>query len=112
MSDGDQTPGVKDWIAKAEAYFVNKQATSIYLNFRANAGLIVGIKDVELRACKLIVPSYHGPSEPPYVPPGLQWFGHQYASDENTHPFGPDRHQPGADAVVDVHATRGESTAA
>src|SRR4029077_13919570 len=79
---GDQTPGVKDWISKAEAYFNNKQATSIYLNFRANAGLIVGIKDAELRACKLIVPSYHGPDEPPYVTPGLRWFGHQYSSTE------------------------------
>ena len=65
---GDQTPGVKDWITKAEAYFVNKQATSIYLNFRANAGLLVGINDIELRGVKLIVPSYHGPDEPPYRP--------------------------------------------
>ena len=27
MVRGDQTPGVKDWIAKAEAYFNNKHAT-------------------------------------------------------------------------------------
>jgi len=86
---GDQTPLVKDWVAKAEAYFINKQAISIYLNFRANAGLIVGIDDRELRGCKLIVPSYHGPDEPPYVPPGVKWFGHQYADNENTPPFGP-----------------------
>lgn len=85
---GDQTPGVKDWISKAEAYFNNKQATSIYLNFRANAGLIVGIQDAELRSVKLIVPSYHGPDEPPYITPGLRWFGHQYSSTEDTPPFG------------------------
>lgn len=85
---GDQTPGVKDWIAKAESYFNNKQATSIYLNFRANAGLLLGVNDVALRGVKLIVPSYHGPQEPPYVPPGVKWFGHQYSSSENTPPFG------------------------
>jgi hypothetical protein len=86
---GDQTPGVKDWVAKAESYFINKQAVSIYLNFKANAGLIVGINDRELRGAKLIVPSYHGPDEPPYVPDGVSWFGHQYSSSEDTPPFGP-----------------------
>ena len=86
---GDQTPLVKDWVAKAEAYFVNKHAVSIYLNFRANAGLIIGINDAELRGCKLIVPGYHGPSDPPYVPAGIRYFGHQYADDEDTPPFGP-----------------------
>jgi D-alanyl-D-alanine carboxypeptidase len=83
---GDQTPGVKDWVAKAEAYFVNKQAVSIYLNFRANASLLVGITDIELRGCKLIVPGYHPP--PPYTPPGIVPFAHQYTDKENTPPFG------------------------
>lgn len=83
---GDQTPGVKDWIARAQAYFVNKQAVSLYLNFRANASLVVGVNDVELRGVKLIVPGYHDP--PPYTPPGLAWFGHQYTDKENTPPFG------------------------
>src|SRR4029077_12921786 len=85
---GDQTPGVKDWISKAEAYFVNKQATSIYLNFNANASLLVGITDIELRGVKLIVPGYHDPNNPPYVPQGIVAFGHQYTDRENPPPFG------------------------
>lgn len=85
---GDQTPGVKDWISKAEAYFVNKQATSIYLNFRANASLLQGITDKELRSVKLVVPGYHDPNTPPYVPQGIVAFAHQYTDKENTPPFG------------------------
>ena len=85
-SRGDQTPGVKDWVKHAENYFQNKQAVSIYLNFRSNASLLVGITDIELRGCKLIVPGYHDP--PPYTPPGIVPFGHQYTDKENTPPFG------------------------
>ena len=58
----------------------------IYLNFRSNASLLVGITDIELRGCKLIVPGYHDP--PPYTPPGIVPFGHQYTDKENTPPFG------------------------
>ena len=85
---GDQTPLVKDWIAKAQSYFTNKQAVSIYLNFKANANLIVGITDLELRGVKLVVPGYHDPNKAPYVPAGIVAFGHQYTDKENTPPFG------------------------
>jgi D-alanyl-D-alanine carboxypeptidase-like protein len=85
----DQTVGVKDFISKATAYFDNAQAASIYLNFRSNANLIVGINDRELRGVKLIVPGYQGPQSEPYTPDGIKYFGHQYSDKEDTPPFGP-----------------------
>ena len=38
---------------------------------------------------KIIVPRYAGPHNPPNVPAGVRIFGHQYADDEATPPFGP-----------------------
>ena len=99
---GDQTPLVKDWIAKAQSYFTNKQAVSIYLNFKANANLIVGITDLELRGVKLIVPGYHDPNKPPYVPAGIVAFGHQYTDKESTPPVRRNRHEPGARSAANI----------
>lgn len=86
---GDQSTGVKDFIARGQEYFGNKHAASIYLNFTANPDLLVGINDVELRGVKLIVPRYYGTDRPPVTPAGVSWFGHQYSDREDTKPFGP-----------------------
>lgn len=86
---GDQSPGVKDFTGRGQDYFVNRQAASIYINFRANPDLLLDINSRELRGVKLIVPSYNGPDDPPFTPAGISYFGHQYASDEDTPPFGP-----------------------
>jgi hypothetical protein len=51
--------------------------------------LPLDINSRELRGVKLIVPSYSGPDNPPFTPAGVSYFGHQYASDEDTAPFGP-----------------------
>ncbi len=84
---GDQSGGVNDFITKGQALFVNQQAASIYVNFNANPDLL------PVRALptgiKLIVPRYAGPDNPPVVPAGVSVFGHQYADDEDTPPFGP-----------------------
>ncbi|ASZ74790.1 endolysin [Mycobacterium phage Phabba] len=86
---GDQTAGVKSFIASGQTYFQNPQAASIYWNPTANPDLLVGINDRELRGVKLIVPRYAGPDKAPWTPDGVQWFGHQYSDRENTPPFGP-----------------------
>jgi hypothetical protein len=87
---GDQTVGVKDFVKRGQDYFVNPQGASIYINFTANPDLLPNLPgDSDLRGVKLIVPRYAGPDEPPAVPAGVQVFGHQYASDEDTPPFGP-----------------------
>lgn len=82
---GDQSIGVNDFISKGMDYFQNKQAASGYLNFVANGSLWRSIPV----GLKLIVPRYSGPDLEPVTPAGVRYFGHQYADNENTPPFGP-----------------------
>lgn len=87
---GDQTEGVIDFITRGREYFGNQHAASLYINFVVNAALLPGINRPELADVKLIVPRYHSPTAPPYVPPNVVgYFGHQYTDRENTPPFGP-----------------------
>lgn len=84
---GDQSTGVIDFLRRVGDYFVNPAAGSLYWNPNADPTLMdVGRIPV---GTKVIVPRYAGPDKAPVVPPGLVVFGHQYASDENTPPFGP-----------------------
>jgi hypothetical protein len=84
---GDQSSGVNDFITNGQALFVNRQAASIYVNFNANPDLLP-VATLP-KGVKLIVPRYDGPNKPPVVPAGVSVFAHQYASDEETPPFGP-----------------------
>ena len=80
---GDQSAGANDFIARGQEYFQNPQAASGYLNFNANGDLWQTIPP----GLKMIVPRYSGPDVPPVAP--ITPFGHQYADDEDTPPFGP-----------------------
>jgi len=84
---GDQSSGVNEFITKGQALFVNRQAASIYVNFNANPDLLP-VASLP-KGVKIIVPRYAGPDNPPVVPAGVSVFGHQYAENENTAPFGP-----------------------
>jgi hypothetical protein len=84
---GDQSIGVNDFIRQGQQLFVNPLAASIYVNFTANPDLLP--VDTLPPGVKIIVPRYAGPDKAPNVPNGVRIFGHQYASDENTPPFGP-----------------------
>lgn len=82
---GDQSTGVNDFITRVSDYFDNPAAAVGYLNFRSNQDLWKSIP----HGLKLIVPAYNGANGKPWVPEGYTAFGHQYADNENTPPFGP-----------------------
>ena len=79
---GDQSDGVNDFITQVADYFGNPNAALGYINFFSNGALWQRIP----HGLKLIVPAY---GREPYVPDGYTAFGHQYADNENTPPFGP-----------------------
>jgi hypothetical protein len=81
---GDQSAGVNEWLEHAKDYLDNDQGVCGYLNFRSNASLWQNIPN----GLKLIVPGYgKGPDVAPFSPTPI--FGHQYADNEDTPPFGP-----------------------
>lgn len=82
---GDQSTGANDFIKRVSDFFGNPSAACGYLNFRINQDLWKTLP----HGLKLIVPSYTGVDKPPWTPPGITAFGHQYADNENTPPFGP-----------------------
>ena len=82
---GDQSTGANDFIKRASDFFGGPWAASGYINFRTNQDLWQSLP----HGLKLIVPSYNGPNGSPWTPPGITAFGHQYADNENTPPFGP-----------------------
>jgi hypothetical protein len=82
---GDQSDGVNDFIDRVSERFGNPAAAVGYLNFRSNQDLWKTIP----HGLKLIVPAYSGPESKPWVPEGYTAFGHQYADNEDTPPFGP-----------------------
>lgn len=84
---GDQSIGVLDFLQRAQDYLVNRDGVCLYINFNADPDLMP-VNRIPA-GLKLIVPRYAGPDKPPVVPPGVKVFAHQYASDENTPPFGP-----------------------
>jgi len=84
---GNQSLGVNEFIRKGQELFVNPFAASIYVNFNANPDLLPVASLPQ--GVKIIVPRYAGPDKPPAVPAGVSVFGHQYADDESTAPFGP-----------------------
>jgi hypothetical protein len=83
---GDQSVGVLDFLAKAKDYLANADGVALYVNFTANPDVMPA--DRIPPGLKIIVPRYHGPDDPPQVPAGVTVFGHQYADNENTAPFG------------------------
>jgi hypothetical protein len=82
---GDQSVGVNVWINEIKNYLGNPLKVSGYLNFNANGDLWLDIQD----GLKMIVPRYAGPNQAPVVRAHVNLFGHQYADDEDTPPFGP-----------------------
>lgn len=85
---GDQSVGVLDFIRRGQDFFANPDAASLYVNFTADPDLMP--VDRIPPGLKIIVPRWRGPDDPPVVPAGVKTvFGHQYASNEDTPPFGP-----------------------
>ena len=82
---GDQSTGANDFIKRGQDYFGNPLAASGYLNLFSNGALWTNRPP----GLKLIVPSYNGADGKPWTPPGVSYFAHQYADNENTPPFGP-----------------------
>jgi hypothetical protein len=82
---GDQSDGVNDFIDRVSDHFGTPAAAMGYLNFYSNQELWQTIP----HGLKLVVPAYNGPAGRPWVPEGYTAFGHQYADNEVTPPFGP-----------------------